>query len=165
MTTEFDLFTLIHSVKTIKKFISAEAWNDVIIGPYDPTWGGETDEEIEAYVRANGASIFHGTGTAAATAKNAPYGVVDPDLTVKGVEGVSIADTSVWVRRFSLSASLVGSYGNWRLQTVSPNAHTQGPAYMGKSTASDALHFSGSNTTCFPVAERAADLIRARFGL
>lgn len=97
VSTDFDLFTLVHSVKTIKKFISGSAWKDIIIGPYDETWGGETDDEIVEYIRANAATIFHGTGTAAASAKCAVYGVVDPDLTVKNVEGISVADVSVIV--------------------------------------------------------------------
>lgn len=98
------MFTLVHSVKAIKEFIAHNVWEGILLGPYDATWGGETDAEIEAYVKANGASFFDGTGTAAMTADGAPYGVVNPDLTVKGVKGVSIADTSVWVR-FSCSRS------------------------------------------------------------
>jgi choline dehydrogenase-like flavoprotein len=41
--------------------------------------------------------VFHPTGTAAMSPKGADWGVVDPDLKVKGVEGLRIVDGSVLV--------------------------------------------------------------------
>jgi choline dehydrogenase-like flavoprotein len=56
-----------------------------------------TDEELDEYVRANSATIFHPVGTAAMSPKGAEWGVVDPDLKVKGVKGLRVVDASVLV--------------------------------------------------------------------
>jgi choline dehydrogenase-like flavoprotein len=70
----------------------------------------------------------------------AKWGVVDPDLKVKGAHGIRVVDGSVWVS----THLIVGRALNkllFLLQTYVPTAHTQGPIYI--------------------VAERAADLIKA----
>ncbi len=57
----------------------------------------ETDEEIKAAIRNNAISIWHPSCTARMSAYNATDGVVNPDLTVKGVSGLRIVDASVFV--------------------------------------------------------------------
>jgi choline dehydrogenase-like flavoprotein len=42
-------------------------------------------------------TVWHPVGSAAMTAKNAGFGVVNPDLTVKGVKGLRVIDASVFV--------------------------------------------------------------------
>jgi choline dehydrogenase-like flavoprotein len=42
-------------------------------------------------------SAWHPVGTAPMSPRNAKYAVVDPDLKVKGVQGLRIADASVMV--------------------------------------------------------------------
>jgi choline dehydrogenase-like flavoprotein len=49
-------------------------------------------------VREQASTMFHPVGTASMTARDAVSGVVDPDLKVKGVEGVRVVDASVFVR-------------------------------------------------------------------
>jgi choline dehydrogenase len=85
--------------------------------------------------------VFHPTGTAAMSPKGAHWGVVDPDLKVKGVEGLRIVDGSVLVSWLpSIIIRVWGVYFDV-VQPFSPNAHTQGPIYL--------------------VGERGADLIKA----
>ncbi|KAF9458890.1 aryl-alcohol-oxidase from pleurotus Eryingii [Collybia nuda] len=110
VATDFDIFTLVEAVKAAKRFVAAKAWNGYIkdaVGGLETT---NTDKEIEAYVRENTNTIWHAVGTAMMSAKGASYGVVDPDLKVKGVDGLRVVDGSV-------------------LPFV-PNAHTEGPIYL-----------------------------------
>ncbi|KAF9536329.1 hypothetical protein CPC08DRAFT_652173, partial [Agrocybe pediades] len=78
-----------------------------------------TDAELEAFVRSTTSTLFHPVGTAAMSAKDAGYGVVDPDLRVKGVDGLRIVDASVL--------------------PFLPAAHTQAAVYVFAERASDLI--------------------------
>ena len=98
LSTDFDIFTLKEAVKSVKRLVGVHAWDGYIVGPTPPLVNtSTTDAELEAYVRAGGLSLFHPTGTAAMSPKGANWGVVDPDLKVKGVEGLRFVDGSVLV--------------------------------------------------------------------
>lgn len=81
-------------IKAARRFVEAPAWNNYIISRLS---NATTDSEIEAFARASASTLFHPVGTAAMSSRNAPYGVVDPDLTVKGLAGLRIVDASVLV--------------------------------------------------------------------
>ncbi|EAU88011.2 aryl-alcohol oxidase [Coprinopsis cinerea okayama7 len=118
LTTQFDIFALREAVRATKRFVTASVWNDYVISP----WGGlaqTSDEGIDAYVRQQSTTVYHPVGTAAISPRGANYGVVDPDLKLKGAEGVRIADASVW--------------------PFLPNAHTQGPVYLLAERAADLI--------------------------
>ena len=97
LTTEFDIFTLKEAVKSVKRLVTLPAWDGYIVGPTPALENTSTDAELEAYVRAGASTVFHPTGTAAMSPKGADWGVVDPDLKVKGVEGLRIVDGSILV--------------------------------------------------------------------
>ncbi len=54
-----------------------------------------SDEEIEAFIRAEAGSTFHPTGTARIGNLSDPMTVVDEDLKVRGVTGVRVVDASI----------------------------------------------------------------------
>ncbi|KAF8877932.1 hypothetical protein CPB84DRAFT_1714701 [Gymnopilus junonius] len=111
LTTEFDIVAMRESVKAVKRFAAAPAFKDFVIGPYgDPFSTANTDAQIEDYVRGLTTTIFHPVGTASMSSKSAKNGVVNPDLTVKGIEGLRIIDASVF--------------------PFVPSTHTQGPVYL-----------------------------------
>ncbi|KAF7341984.1 Aryl-alcohol oxidase-like protein [Mycena venus] len=97
LTTDFDIFGLREAVKMTHRFLNATAWQGYILGPAAMTnlSIGASDAEIETYLRANAAPNGHIVGTASMSPKGAQYGVVDPDLTVKGVKGLRVVDASV----------------------------------------------------------------------
>ncbi|KAF8971824.1 hypothetical protein BDZ97DRAFT_1693110 [Flammula alnicola] len=98
LTTAFDVFGMREAVKAIFRFVSAPAWADYIIGPFDALAKATTDGAIDAYVRGLAASIFHpfGTVTMTTTGASTSKGVLNPDLTVKGADGLRVVDASVF---------------------------------------------------------------------
>ncbi len=84
-------------VKMTKRFVGATAWSGWVIGPAGDLAQANSDDEIDDYVRRNSGSTCHAVGTAAMSAVNAPFGVVDPDLRVKGVRGLRVVDASIFV--------------------------------------------------------------------
>lgn len=56
------------------------------------------EEDLNEFIRANVESAFHPCGTCKMGAKDDPMAVVDPDLKVIGVEGLRIADSSIFPR-------------------------------------------------------------------
>ncbi|KAJ7919010.1 aryl-alcohol oxidase [Mycena leptocephala] len=106
----YDMFAMRVAVKKAVKFLSAEAWKDYVIRPLDNLAQALTSEEaLEAYIRETSIAAAHPVGSAAMSPKNATWGVVDPDLLLKGATGIRIIDASV--------------------MPFVPSGHTQAPTY------------------------------------
>ncbi|MFN4059290.1 MAG: choline dehydrogenase [Paracoccus hibiscisoli] len=58
----------------------------------------QTDEQIDAFIREHAESAYHPCGTARMGAASDPDAVVDPELRVIGVEGLRVADSSIFPR-------------------------------------------------------------------
>ncbi|KAK0460486.1 alcohol oxidase [Desarmillaria tabescens] len=82
-----DLATMQHAITRAQKFLTAPVWEDYILGIATNT----TEDDIRNSV----GSIFHPIGTASMSPPDADWGVVDPDLKLKGVRGVRVVDASV----------------------------------------------------------------------
>jgi choline dehydrogenase len=63
-----------------------------------PGTGVESDAQIDAFIREHAESAFHPCGTARIGARDDAMAVVDPELRVIGVEGLRVADSSVFPR-------------------------------------------------------------------
>lgn len=111
LSTDWDVFALRESVKTIQRFVGASAWNDYVIAPFGQFADATDDEGIETYMRNNSATFFHPVSSAMMSPRGASWGVVDPDLRVKGVEGLRIVDGSVLVSS-AFAYVCVGTYAN-----------------------------------------------------
>jgi choline dehydrogenase-like flavoprotein len=116
LSTDFDRFALREAFRTSVRFLDTPSWSDFIVAP--PT-NASTDEEIDAFIRENASSIFHPVSTVAMSPKDAKWGVVDPDLRVKGVQGLRVVDASVI--------------------PIIPAAHTQAPTYIIAERAADLI--------------------------
>nr|WP_319516709.1 choline dehydrogenase [uncultured Cohaesibacter sp.] len=57
-----------------------------------------SEDDLNEFIRANVESAFHPCGTCKMGAKDDPMAVVDPDLKVIGVEGLRVADSSIFPR-------------------------------------------------------------------
>ncbi len=78
---------------------------EIIAQPaFDPYRGAEiapgeaiqTDDEIDAWVRANGETAFHPSCTCKIGRDDDPMAVLDSECRVRGVENLRVADSSVF---------------------------------------------------------------------
>ncbi|KAJ3525623.1 hypothetical protein NMY22_g10497 [Coprinellus aureogranulatus] len=97
LTHPFDIRALQEGVKAAVKLISAPAFADYNLTLAPPFLGINLneDEAVNAIIRDIASNNAHPVGTAAMTARHATYGVVDPDLKVKGAQGLRVVDASI----------------------------------------------------------------------
>lgn len=96
--SEFDLFTGRETIKAFRRFVSAPAWKDVLIGPTGDIANATTDALLDDFIRNTALSAEHPVGTASMSKRDANWGVVNPDLLLKRASGLRIADASIMVR-------------------------------------------------------------------
>jgi choline dehydrogenase len=63
-----------------------------------PGPGVRSDDELRAYIRGNLGTVFHPTGTCKMGPATDPDAVVDPELRVRGLRGLRVADASIMPR-------------------------------------------------------------------
>ncbi|MEO0817174.1 MAG: choline dehydrogenase [Pseudomonadota bacterium] len=93
LATEEDKRSLRESVKMCREIFAQSAF-DPYRGPeMVPGAGVQSDDEIDAYIRETGETIYHPVGTVAMGAgDDAP---LDGELRVRGMEGLRVVDASV----------------------------------------------------------------------
>ncbi len=84
-----DLRTMTRGYALARRILDAHAFDRSRAAPLKPARALESDDEIEAFVRAACGTTYHPSCTCAIGA------VVDPDLRVKGIGGLRVADASV----------------------------------------------------------------------
>ncbi|KAK0466203.1 aryl-alcohol oxidase [Desarmillaria tabescens] len=129
LASEFDVFAMIEAVKSAKRFLSAPAWEGYVLEAYGGLVNATTDEALEEYVRENVGTAAHPVGTASMSPRFADYGVVDPDLVVKGVSGLRVVDASIF--------------------PFVPAGHTQVPTYIIAERAADLIKAKWLENTSF----------------
>src|ERR1700761_7369758 len=98
LSTDFDITAMREAVETAFVFLSAPAWKDFIAEPTTAlAQAVERDQALNEYIRNNASPTAHVIGTASMTSPDADYGVVNPDLSVKGLTGLRVVDSSVLV--------------------------------------------------------------------
>ncbi|KAF5351053.1 hypothetical protein D9756_008210 [Leucocoprinus leucothites] len=91
----FDIVGMREAVKAAKRFVSAPVLKDNIIQMNPPWANASTEDEIDQVIRNTAVTAWHASGTAKMSPKNVDWGVVDPDLRVKGVKGLRVIDASI----------------------------------------------------------------------
>ncbi|KAJ7715728.1 pyranose dehydrogenase [Mycena maculata] len=109
LKTDIDIYTAREGIKRAYRFVQAPVWQDYIIAPINALLNLST-EALDEFIRNTATPGSHLLGTAAMTAMNASWGVVDPDLLVKHTSGIRIIDLSII--------------------PLMPSAHTQAAAYV-----------------------------------
>lgn len=91
-----DARVLVHGVKLAREIAQAGPFRRWIAGERAPGAEARSDEEIERWVRANAHTIYHPVGTCRMGTDD--EAVVDPQLRVRGIEGLRVVDASVMPR-------------------------------------------------------------------
>ncbi|KAL0568661.1 hypothetical protein V5O48_013324 [Marasmius crinis-equi] len=116
VNSDFDLFAFRDALRRIDRFMHSSSFDGFVISS---TINATTDEELDFYIKSQVRPAGHLVGTASMSAKGASWGVVDPNLRVKGVKGLRVVDASVL--------------------PLTPAAHTQVPVYMVAERAADLI--------------------------
>jgi choline dehydrogenase-like flavoprotein len=92
--TDFDVALLREGIKAAQRLVTLPAFDGYIISPLT---NATTDDEIDEVMRNTLAGFSHPVSTCAMSPRGASHGVVDPDLRLKGVEGLRVVDASILV--------------------------------------------------------------------
>ncbi|KAJ7798502.1 aryl-alcohol oxidase [Mycena olivaceomarginata] len=109
LASDFDLFVVRDGLKRAQRFVTAPVFKDYILAP-TVNIANLTSDELDQFICNSAGTISHLVGSAGMSAWGARYGVVDPDLSVKGTTRLSVIDASVL--------------------PIVPSAHTQAATYV-----------------------------------
>ena len=85
-------------VRLTREIFGQEAFRPFVKHEIQPGAGTDSDEAIDSFIREHAESAYHPCGTARIGAADDPGAVVDPDCRVIGVEGLRVADSSIFPR-------------------------------------------------------------------
>ena len=89
-----DVAQLREAMRLTRKIFSAKAFSEYYLDEREPGINWDSDEELNQYIRETSGLMFHPCGTCKMGADD--MAVVSSDLAVKGVEGLWVADASVF---------------------------------------------------------------------
>lgn len=98
MSTEEDWADFRHGIRITREIFAQKAFDPfrgVAIQPKDSV---QSDEELNEFIRDNVESAYHPCGTCKMGAADDPMAVVDPECRVIGVDGLRVADSSIFPR-------------------------------------------------------------------
>ncbi|WP_417582652.1 GMC family oxidoreductase [Nitrincola sp.] len=89
----YDLRMSVEGVKQMREIMAQSAFSKYIRGEHMPGGHVRTDKDYENYIRQYGRTCYHPVGTCKMGLDD--MSVVDPELRVRGVEGLRVVDSSV----------------------------------------------------------------------
>jgi choline dehydrogenase len=88
-----DMDVAVEGFKVMRKVFEAPAFKDLLKEEKLPGPGVQTDEEIRAFIRTWGKTDYHPVGTCKMGIDE--LAVVDPELRVRGLQGLRVIDSSI----------------------------------------------------------------------
>ena len=98
MSTDQDWEDFRTCIRLTREIFSQDAFNDHVKHEIQPGNALQTDDEIDSFIREHAESAYHPCGTCRIGRADDPMAVVDPDMRVIGVQGLRVADSSVFPR-------------------------------------------------------------------
>ncbi|KAJ7249411.1 aryl-alcohol-oxidase from pleurotus Eryingii [Mycena rebaudengoi] len=102
MSSPYDMFVMRQAFEAALNFTDSEAWKSYLgapangLGPVIEAQKTNNSSVFEDFVRNNVQNAAHVVATSSMSAVGDSWGVVDPDLRVKGIQGLRIVDASVY---------------------------------------------------------------------
>ena len=88
-----DLRVLREGLRLCREIVAQKAFDGLRAEEYAPGAAARSDEALDAYIRANAATLYHPVGTC--RMGHDELAVVDPQLRVRGVDGLRVVDASI----------------------------------------------------------------------
>lgn len=101
LSDPLDQQTAVAGLRWARSFAEQPALAELIAHELAPGEAIQSDDELLAYARETGGTIYHPVGTCKMATNTDPMGVVDAELRVRGVEGLRVVDASVMPRLVS----------------------------------------------------------------
>jgi choline dehydrogenase/4-pyridoxate dehydrogenase len=95
LSTENDRRTIRDGLKLVRRMAQTAPLADFVAQELAPGAAVQSDDELDAYIRATAATAHHPLGTCKMGPDSDPMAVVDPELRVRGVTGLRVVDASV----------------------------------------------------------------------
>jgi choline dehydrogenase len=95
LAAETDRRCVVEGLKLARRFSRTDALQPYIAEELEPGPDCVTDDDLLAYARARGGTIFHPSGSCAMGPAGNPMAVVDHELRVHGLCGLRLADASI----------------------------------------------------------------------
>ena len=98
MSEESDWEDFRIGIRLVREIYAQEAFAPYRAHEIQPGDNLQSDDEIDGFIREHAESAYHPCGTCKMGAKDDPMAVVDPECRVIGVEGLRVADSSIFPR-------------------------------------------------------------------
>ena len=97
LSTEEDKKVMISGMHLMRKFLKTKAMRDIVEEELSPGSDCNDDKSFMDFARSEGGTVFHQCGTCR-MGKDISSSVVDESLRVHGIDGLRVADTSIFPR-------------------------------------------------------------------
>ncbi|KAE9627623.1 choline dehydrogenase [Parasedimentitalea maritima] len=98
MSSEQDWQDFRRCIRLTREIFDQEAFKPFVKSEIQPGVDLQSDDELDSFIREHVESAFHPCGTCRMGAASDPTSVVDPECRVIGVEGLRVADSSIFPR-------------------------------------------------------------------
>ncbi|MFD0980134.1 choline dehydrogenase [Tropicimonas aquimaris] len=98
MSTEQDWEDFRACIRLTREIFAQEAFAPFVKSEIQPGAALQSDDELDGFIREHAESAYHPCGTCRMGRRDDPMAVVDPETRVIGVEGLRLADSSIFPR-------------------------------------------------------------------